>query len=89
MKMVTATRVVVTQVMMGSVAVKVMRMMMKTMMVTVIGTGEKSQMVLRRFNQIILSACIHLVPDKLFVGRHVEFHCGPRTCPQSCTLSRG
>lgn len=47
--MVTATRVAVTQVMMGSVAVKVMRMMMKTMMVTVIGTGEKSQMVLRRF----------------------------------------
>lgn len=47
--MVTAMMVAVTQVMMGSVAVKVMRMMMKTMMVTVIGTGEKSQMVLRRF----------------------------------------
>lgn len=49
MKMVTATRVVVTQVMMGSVAVKVTKMVMKIMMVTVIGTGGKSQMVLRRF----------------------------------------
>ena len=45
MKMVTAL-IVMTRVMMGSVAVKVMKMVIKIMMVTVIGTGEKSQMVL-------------------------------------------
>lgn len=46
MKMETAAMVVMTQGMMGSVAVKVTKMVMKTMIVAVIGTGEKSQMVL-------------------------------------------
>lgn len=40
------------------------------------------------FNQIILSAVLHVVPANLFVRRNVEFHCGPRTCLQLYTLSR-
>lgn len=41
-----AATAVMTQGMMGPVAVKVTKMVMKIMMVAVIGTGEKSQMVL-------------------------------------------